>query len=158
MVSIAFKSLKRIINRILLVGGSVVWLSSLLLLAQTVENTGDFERLHNWILLLNAVGVVLLLVLNSGNIYRLVRDYQKHVLGSRLKARLVSMFVLLAVVPLLLVYYFSVQFLNRGIDSWFQLEVDDPEIDAVARSNQQFPPLSLTIHMEIVAAPKQDRI
>ncbi|MDH3933486.1 MAG: two-component sensor histidine kinase, partial [Chromatiales bacterium] len=120
----AFKSLKRIINRILLVGGSVVWLSSLLLLAQTVENTGDFERLHNWILLLNAVGVVLLLVLISGNIYRLVRDYQKHALGSRLKARLVSMFVLLAVVPLLLVYYFSVQFLNRGIDSWFQLEVE----------------------------------
>lgn len=120
----AFKSLKRIINRILLVGGSVVWLSSLLLLAQTVENTGDFERLHNWILLLNAVGVVLLLVLISGNIYRLVRDYRKHALGSRLKARMVSMFVLLAVVPLLLVYYFSVQFLNRGIDSWFQLEVE----------------------------------
>ncbi|MEJ2159486.1 MAG: hypothetical protein P8X53_03245 [Chromatiales bacterium] len=85
----AFKSLKRIINRILLVGGSVVWLSSLLLLAQTVENTGDFERLHNWILLLNAVGVVLLLVLISGNIYRLVRDYRKHALGSRLKARMV---------------------------------------------------------------------
>ncbi len=120
----ALKSMKTVINRVLLIGGSVVWLSSLLLLAQTVQNTGHFERLHNWILLLNAVGVVLLIVLIGGNIYRLVRDYRKHALGSRLKARMVSMFVMLAVVPLLLVYYFSVQFLNRGIESWFELEVE----------------------------------
>jgi PAS domain S-box-containing protein len=120
----AFKSIRKLVNWGLLVGGSIVWLSSLLLLAQTVQNTGDFGRLHNWILLLNVVGVLLLLVLIGGNIYRLVRDYRKHALGSRLKPRMVSMFALLAVVPLLLVYYFSVQFLNRGIESWFQVEVE----------------------------------
>src|SRR6202035_1333301 len=32
-------------------------------------------------------------------------------------------FSLLAVAPILVVYYFSLQFLNRGIDSWFENEV-----------------------------------
>ena len=43
--------------------------------------------------------------------------------GSRLKGRTVAIFSALAVAPILVVYYFSLQFLNRGIDSWFELEV-----------------------------------
>ncbi len=34
-----------------------------------------------------------------------------------------AIFSALAVAPILVVYYFSLQFLNRGIDSWFELEV-----------------------------------
>jgi nitrogen fixation/metabolism regulation signal transduction histidine kinase len=52
-----------------------------------------------------------------------VRDYRRHVPGSRLKGRTVAIFSALAVAPILVVYYFSLQFLNRGIDSWFELEV-----------------------------------
>ena len=43
--------------------------------------------------------------------------------GSRLKGRTVAIFSALAVAPILVVYYFALQFLNRGIDSWFELEV-----------------------------------
>jgi nitrogen fixation/metabolism regulation signal transduction histidine kinase len=43
--------------------------------------------------------------------------------GSRLKGRTVAIFSALAVAPILVVYYFSLQFINRGIDSWFELEV-----------------------------------
>jgi PAS domain S-box-containing protein len=43
--------------------------------------------------------------------------------GSRLKGRTVAIFSALAVAPILVVYYFSLQFLSRGIDSWFELEV-----------------------------------
>ena len=52
-----------------------------------------------------------------------MRDYRKHVPGSRLKGRTVAIFSVLAVAPILVVYYFSLQFLNRGIDSWFENEV-----------------------------------
>ena len=41
--------------------------------------------------------------------------------GSRLKGRTVAIFSALAVAPILVVYYFALQFLNRGIDSWFEL-------------------------------------
>jgi hypothetical protein len=55
--------------------------------------------------------------------HQLVRDYRRHVPGSRLKGRTVAIFSALAVAPILVVYYFALQFLNRGIDSWFELEV-----------------------------------
>jgi nitrogen fixation/metabolism regulation signal transduction histidine kinase len=35
------------------------------------------------------------------------------------------MFVGLAVLPLIVVFYFSLQFINRGIDSWFNIEVEE---------------------------------
>ena len=44
------------------------------------------------------------------------------------------MFVGLAVVPLLVVFYFSMQFINRGIDTWFNVEVEQGLDDALALS------------------------
>ncbi|HEY5263746.1 MAG TPA: ATP-binding protein, partial [Steroidobacteraceae bacterium] len=76
-----------------------------------------------WRLLSNISGLLTLFVLLAGKLTRLVRDFRRHVPGSRLKARTVAIFSALAVAPILIVYYFSLQFLNRGIDSWFELEV-----------------------------------
>ncbi len=104
--------------------GAVLWLSALLLLAQTAQSSAQFDRLQNWILLVNAAGVVILLLLIGVSLVRLVRDYRGHIAGARLKARMLAMFVILAVLPLGLVYYYAVQFLNRGIDSWFNVDVE----------------------------------
>jgi nitrogen fixation/metabolism regulation signal transduction histidine kinase len=64
----------------------------------------------------------------------LFRDYRNRVPGARLKARMVGMFVGLAILPLLVVFYFSMQFINRGIDSWFNIEVEAGLDDALALS------------------------
>jgi len=44
------------------------------------------------------------------------------------------MFVGLAVLPLLVVFYFSIQFINSGIDSWFNIEVEEALDDALELS------------------------
>ncbi|MBA3563033.1 MAG: HAMP domain-containing protein [Gammaproteobacteria bacterium] len=125
------KTLKRLAYGSLVLIGAVLWLSALLLLTKTAQSSAEFGRLYELILLINAAGVVILLVLIAGNLLRLVADYRRHVGGSRLKARMVAMFVILTVLPLLLVYYFSVQFLNRGIESWFNVEVEAGLADAL---------------------------
>ncbi len=99
-------------------------LVSLFLLSRTAQNSEDFDRLQNVILAINIAGVFLLFILLVGNLARLWREYRTHVPGARLKARLVGMFVGLAVFPLLAVFYFSLQFINHGIDSWFNVEVE----------------------------------
>ncbi len=106
-------------------GGLAValWLVALFLLAKTAQNSAQFGRLHPWILLINAVGVVVLLVLLTAKLAQLVRDYRRHVIGSRLKLRTVTIFGALVIPPLLIVYGFALEFLNRGIDSWFDVEV-----------------------------------
>jgi PAS domain S-box-containing protein len=97
---------------------------ALLFLASTVENADRFSEIYNWIFLLNLAGASILLGLILGNLVRLVREYRSQVPGSRLASRMVAIFVVLAVLPLGLVYYFSVQFISRGIDAWFDVNVE----------------------------------
>ena len=111
-----------------------VGVGALLLLAKSVQNSGEFSRLQPWILLLNVIGVVALTALLARKLTQLVRDYRAHVPGSRLTARTVAIFGALVVAPLLIVYLFSLQFLNRGIDSWFHVEVKQGLNDALVLS------------------------
>ena len=103
--------------------GVALWLVALFLLAAAAQNSEKFDRWLPWILLINIAGLLTLFVLLVGKLLGLVREYRRHAPGSRLKARTVAVFSALAVGPILVVFYFALQFLNRGIDSWFELEV-----------------------------------
>ncbi|HEY3852057.1 MAG TPA: hypothetical protein VGL87_13855, partial [Steroidobacteraceae bacterium] len=103
--------------------GVALWLVALYLLASAAQNSAQFDRWLPWILLINISGLLTLLVLLAAKLYQLVKDFRQHVPGSRLKGRTVAIFSALAVAPILVVYYFALQFLNRGIDSWFEIEV-----------------------------------
>ena len=119
------RAIKRVAYTVLAVAGVGLVLVALFLLSRTAQNSDDFNRLHNVILAINVAGVVVLFVFLVGNLSRLLREYRTHVPGAKLKARIVGMFVGLAVLPLLVVFYFSIQFINRGIDTWFNVEVEE---------------------------------
>ncbi len=119
----------------LLVGGGIVlWIVALALLAVTTRDSQEFGRLQPWILVVNAIGVVVLLGLLAGRIAELVRDRRAQVPGSRLRSQSVAMLAALVLAPLLLVFTFSVLFLTRGIDSWFHVEVRQGLTDALGLS------------------------
>jgi len=119
------RAIKRVFYTSLAALGVGTVLVAVFLLSLTAQNSNDFDRLHNVIFAINIAGIILLFILLVGNLARLWRDYRTHVPGARLKARLVGMFVGLAVLPLIIVFYFSLQFINRGIDSWFNVEVEE---------------------------------
>ncbi len=110
---------------------ALLWLVGLLALTRTADNSTEFSRYHPWILLVNAVLLVGLLSVLAVKITQLVREYRRHQPGSRLKARTLMLFGLLAVGPLLVVYFSALYFLNRGIDSWFHVEVRQGLNDAI---------------------------
>ena len=118
------RTIKRTTVTLLAATGVGLVLVSLFLLSRMAQNSDEFDRLHNVILGINVAGVLVLFVLLVGNLMRLRRDYRTHVPGAKLKARIVGMFVGLAVLPLLVVFYFSIQFINRGIDTWFNADVE----------------------------------
>ncbi len=119
------KTLKRALVSTLALFGVGLALIALFLLSRTAQNSDEFGRLHIVILSINVAGTLVLLMLLVGNLARLLREYRTNVPGAKLKARIVAMFVGLAVLPLLVVFYFSQQFINRGIDTWFNVEVED---------------------------------
>ncbi len=109
-------------------------LAALMLLAASVENSALFSRWQPWILLLTILGVVALMVLLTRKLWQLYRDYRDHAPGSRLTVRTVLMFGGLVIAPLLIVYLFSLDFINRGIDSWFRVEIKQGLTDALVLS------------------------
>jgi len=97
---------------------------ALFLLATAAANTELFARRYDLLLVLNTALVVLLMLLVGYQLWRLSRNLKAGVFGSRLAARLVLLFALVAVLPGALVYAVSVQFLGKSIESWFDVRVD----------------------------------
>jgi nitrogen fixation/metabolism regulation signal transduction histidine kinase len=116
-------AVKRSIVLTLVLIGSGLWLAALLLMAQTVQQSKDFSALHPLIFVINLAGLVVLLILIGSRVTQLLRDWRDRVVGSRLEARLVWISTTIAMLPLLVVFYFAVVFINRGIDSWFHVEI-----------------------------------
>lgn len=127
-------TVKRTLVSVLVLVGSGLWVAALLMMAHTVQQSAHFSDLHPLIVGVNAAGLIVLLILIAGRLTQLIRDWRKRVVGSRLEARMVWMSATLALAPLLLVFYFSVVFLNRGIDSWFHVEVREGLEDALTLS------------------------
>jgi nitrogen fixation/metabolism regulation signal transduction histidine kinase len=97
---------------------------ALFLLATASANTELFAVGYDRLLLLNGAMVALLMAIVGWQLWRLRRNYKRGVFGSRLTARLVLLFALVAILPGVLLYAVSVQFLGRSIESWFDVRVD----------------------------------
>ncbi|HEX2668222.1 MAG TPA: ATP-binding protein [Gammaproteobacteria bacterium] len=114
--------------------GMIVMLASLITLAKSTSNSASFESMHVWLVLLNAGAAVALFIVIGYNLTRLLLQRARNVAGSRLTLRLVGTFSLLAIMPVVLVYYFSYQFISRGIDSWFDVRIESALGDAMELS------------------------
>ncbi len=134
MVPMDVPLIRRLLPTATVALGGLLWLAGLLLLAQSAQNSTQFGRLHPWILMFNVAGLVVLVALLAVKLGQLVRDWRGNVIGSRLKARMVWIFGVLATLPILIVYFFAVQFLSRGIDSWFNVEIRQSLDDALVLS------------------------
>ena len=109
-------------------------LAALLLMSRALQNSELFDRYYAWLLLFNAAGLISLLILIGLNIKRLIRQFRDRVAGSRMTLRMLLLFSFLSVTPVLIVYYFSLDFLHRGIDSWFDLKVEEALDDSLELS------------------------
>lgn len=80
---------------------------------------GEYSLFFLVLLYLNLFLALVLGVLVFRNIFKLWQDRFQHRAGSKLRMRMVIMFVLLSLVPTLVIAILSLNFLNRGVDSWF---------------------------------------
>tara|TARA_A100000164_G_scaffold264586_3_gene236454 strand:- start:5743 stop:7890 length:2148 start_codon:yes stop_codon:yes gene_type:complete len=116
--------------------GLTLVLSSLLLgasvfLSQSARDGDLFGDYYTALIILNAVGIAILALLTFIQFRRLFRAFRARTLGSRLTLRFIATFAVLTLVPLAMVYYFSVQFLSRSIDSWFDVRIEKALDDAL---------------------------
>ena len=125
---------RRLAFTVLLGLGAFAALVSLALLTASAQDAHFIKELQPLLLIFNILAACVLIFLISRKLYVLIRDYRDQVPGSRMNARAVRMFTLLALAPILVVYLFSVNAINRGIDSWFDVNIGAGLDDALALS------------------------
>jgi nitrogen fixation/metabolism regulation signal transduction histidine kinase len=101
------------------------------LMSDAVQNSEELSSAFVPLLSLVVLGLLVLAVMVAVNVVKLVRLYRRQAAGSRLTGRILILFVLISLLPVGVVYYYSLGFLLRGIDSWFDVEVGRAMEDAI---------------------------
>ncbi len=116
-------------------------LASLHMMSEAVQRSDVLDTWFIPLLLFTVTGLALLVLVVGWSLWRLLRDYRRHISGSHLNLRLVALFVGLSLAPVSVVYLYSLQFLAKGIDGWFDVQVDSAMEDALSLSK-----VSLDLH------------
>ena len=106
-------------------------LGSTYLMSNATQDSARFGKLYSALLAINAAALIGLGVLIAWNLYHLLHQVREGRPGAKLTVRMVIVFVVLSVTPVTVVYYFSLQFLHRGIDSWFDVRIGEALNDAL---------------------------
>ncbi len=115
---------------------------ALLILAYLLSAaTQDSSRLSDLFLPILGLGIAILAILVAilgRSLFKLYRAFKSKEEGARLTLRLVSLFTLLILVSTTIVYSFSIHFLHRGINSWFDVKVEQALNDSLELSRTAF--------------------
>ncbi len=74
---------------------------------------------------INIILIILLIFLIIRNLVKLIYERRRGVAGSRLRTRLVAAFVSLSLIPTVLLFIVSINFLSSSIDNWFSIRIGD---------------------------------
>ena len=109
------------------VGLGVAAALSLVLLFMLAQSTGNrelYERYYAVLFAMNVALAALLLAVIVWLVLRMVVRLRAGKFGSRLLVKLAAIFALVGLVPGLMIYVVSYQFVTRSIDSWFDVRVE----------------------------------
>jgi len=103
---------------------SAIGLVLLFLLTLATNNRALYERNYAWLFGVNVLVALLLLAVLAWVAVRLGMRLRKGRFGSRLLVKLAAIFALVGLLPGLLIYVVSYQFVTRSIESWFDVKVE----------------------------------
>ncbi len=73
----------------------------------------------------NIILIILLIFLIVRNLAKLIYERRHGIVGSKLRTRLVAAFVSLSLIPTVLLFLVSINFLSYSIDNWFSIRIGD---------------------------------
>lgn len=133
----------------------VVLIASLVVLGTLAVRLDQFGRYYYWLLFVNGIALLFIAAVIFMNGLRLIREFRQRVAGSRLTVKLVVLSVLLALVPVTLVYGFSIRFLRANINSYFDLEIEGALDDALELSRESLALQMRTLQRDTLKVAQQ---
>ncbi|GBU08981.1 two-component sensor histidine kinase [Gammaproteobacteria bacterium] len=106
----------------------------LALMTIALESAVIYKSIYLYLLLSAIILLLLLLALVAYYLALLLKGIKNKLPGARLTARLVLLFSALSILPLMLLFVFSVNAITRGIDNWFDESLEKGFEDALSLS------------------------
>lgn len=97
---------------------------SIFVLASASANSRLFAASYPYLLAFNGALAVALFGIVGIQLHRMWQQYRNREFGSRMKYRLVVLLAVMGIIPGLIVYAVSLQFVVRSIESWFDVRVE----------------------------------
>ena len=98
--------------------------SSLLALMFSADNPNEINKVQFSLIAVNSVSFVVFLVLVFLSAKKLSADYKQNKLGAKLRLRMALAFGGLAIVPAIVLFFFAINFMNKGISVWSDADVE----------------------------------
>ena len=73
---------------------------------------------------INLLLLILLIFLVFRNLVKLLYERRRKVMGAKLRTRLVAAFIALTIVPTVVLFFFSINFITTSIEFWFNVPVE----------------------------------
>ena len=73
---------------------------------------------------INLLLLILLIFLVFRNLVKLLYDRRRKVMGAKLRTRLVVAFIVLTIVPTVVLFFFSINFITASLDFWFNVPIE----------------------------------
>jgi len=73
---------------------------------------------------INVILLLLLLFLTVRNLVKLLFERKRSIMGAKLRTKLVLAFVTLSLLPTVILFFVSVQFISSSLDYWFNLQIE----------------------------------
>lgn len=133
----------------------VIGLGLLVLMTQATGNRDSYNQNYEWLVLVNAVVAGGLLVTILWGAVKLLLRLKRGQFGSRLLVKLAGIFALVGVIPGVLIYVVSYQFVSRSIESWFDVKVEAALVAGLNLGRATLDTLSTDLSKQALGAATQ---
>ena len=123
----ALRRNSRLVRRLVTLGSAamlLIGIALLYMLMQATNNQALYEQDYAQLFVLNMVVAAVLFAAIGWIGLRLYQRWRAGRFGTRLLTKLAAIFVLVGLVPGLLIYGVSYQFVSRSIETWFDVKVE----------------------------------
>ncbi|MEE4295388.1 MAG: ATP-binding protein [Wenzhouxiangella sp.] len=125
------QTLRRVLRALPLVAVLTILLSSLYLVTSVEQEATQLGRAAFWVFVTTVLALVILVLVIGGRLLKLIQRVRRGEPGARLTARLVAIFVALALPPVVVLYLFSLEFLSETVSGWLDVEAEQALADSI---------------------------
>ncbi|PIW01696.1 MAG: hypothetical protein COW41_01920, partial [Deltaproteobacteria bacterium CG17_big_fil_post_rev_8_21_14_2_50_51_6] len=73
---------------------------------------------------INVILLLLLMFLTVRNLVKLLFERRKGIIGAKIRTKLVIAFITLSIIPTVILFFVSAQFISSSIEYWFNLQIE----------------------------------